>query len=382
MAGIDFSSFFGGASTNMFSDYAAIRNGSYKRLLKQYYSDAGSTSYGSKGTTKTSNVLDRILEERRRPVESKSVSEANSALTTGVNSTKNALNVLQNDDTYKSDDKKTASDKTLSALKNYVSAYNSTIEAAKKSTNTGMTHHVADIMKAMDQNAEALEKTGIYIKSDGTLYINEGKAKNADKDETKALFSKERGSLGYSIGNALNGAGYYATSSASTQQSDTKNDTTANTSQNTASVYGNLKNNIDALKTGEYDSEGAVSLVADLTKNYNSLIGTARLSTNEGVAANLKNLLNRTSDNKKALSDIGISVDKNGNLSYDEKKLKASDIDDIKKTLKSYATSIETSASLVKYYATTNAGSSSGYNANGSYNPLGTNTTYTSPFQA
>ena len=36
MANIDFSSFFGGAS-NFYSDYASIRNGSYKRLKKSYY---------------------------------------------------------------------------------------------------------------------------------------------------------------------------------------------------------------------------------------------------------------------------------------------------------------------------------------------------------
>ena len=381
MAGINLGSFFGGSSSNMFSDYAAIRNGSYKRLLRQYYSEAsGSSSKSVSGSTTTSNILDRILEERRHPVESKTVSEANSALTSGVNSLKNSLQKLQKEDTYKAEENKTIEDKTVSALKDFVSSYNSTVEASKKSTNTGITHHVAEMMKATKENAEALSNAGIGIKSDGTLYLNEGKAKTADWTETKELFSNERGNYGYTVNSALTGAGYYTTSSSSSAASVSEK--TNESAKETAASFGDLKNNIDALRLAEYDADGVAALVSDFTKNYNSLLSSARLSSNEGVVANLKNLTNRTNENKKALSEIGISVDKNGNLAYDEKKLKAADIVGVKKTLKSYASSIETSASLVKYYATTNAGTSSGYTSNGSYNAFGTSTNYTSPFQA
>ncbi len=96
MAGIDFGNFIGGISSNMFSDYASIKNGSYKRLLKQYYGEAAGARSSSNGTkTKTTNVLDRLLEERRHPVESKSVSEANSALNSGISTLKNSLHALQ-----------------------------------------------------------------------------------------------------------------------------------------------------------------------------------------------------------------------------------------------------------------------------------------------
>ena len=103
-------------------------------------------------------------------------------------------------------------------------------------------------------------------------------------------------------------------------------------------------------------------------ENYNDLIGSARLLGNEGVTSNLKALLNKTSDKADALKEIGITADKNGNLKLDEKKLKASDMATVKKTLKSYASSIETNASLVKYYATTNANTMTGYTSTGSYN--------------
>ena len=68
----------GGNSGNMnfFSDYASIKNGSYGKLLKNYYG-TGMSSTGNSSTAKTSNVLERILEERRNPKVSEDVKEAN-----------------------------------------------------------------------------------------------------------------------------------------------------------------------------------------------------------------------------------------------------------------------------------------------------------------
>ena len=130
--------FFGGmGNTSIFSDYASIRNGSYRRLLKAYYGGNNSSGSTASGTqSRTSNVLDRILEERKNPKLSEKTSEANSKLTAGIPTLTNTVKALQKDTTYTAseDGKTSAQDKVVSALKNYVTEYNDVVNAAKKST--------------------------------------------------------------------------------------------------------------------------------------------------------------------------------------------------------------------------------------------------------
>ena len=60
-----------GMNQNFLSDYASIKNGSYARLMKSYYGTGqtlGSVPSSSKKSTKTSNVLDKILEERKNQI--------------------------------------------------------------------------------------------------------------------------------------------------------------------------------------------------------------------------------------------------------------------------------------------------------------------------
>ena len=388
MAGIDFSSFFGGGS-NYYSDYASIRNGSYKRLMKSYYAQYGpkALSKSSSGSSSRSgkNILDQILEEKRNPTVSKSVSNANSALNSGVSNVKSALNTLQNESTYSDTDGKDVSDKINSALKSYVSSYNSTVKASKQSNNSSMTGHVAEMMNATKENVSKLREIGISINGDGTLTLDETTAKKAKSYLTKDLFSsQDTRSYGTAVSKALMGASYYTgRSNTTTKTKDTSK--TDDKTKDTAASGTDLKADIEAL-TGDkifattketdadgkevekYDIDGITSRVSSFVKNYNDLIGSARLLGNEGVTSNLKALLNKTSDKADALKEIGITADKNGNLKLDEKKLKASDMATAKKTLKSYASSIETNASLVKYYATTNANTMTGYTSTGSYN--------------
>ena len=267
---------------------------------------------------------------------------------------------------YKDSDNKKAADKVTEALTNYVKSYNSTVTAAKKSTNTGMTSHIADLMEATRDNTKALENAGIYLKSDGTLYINEGKAKKADINDIKALFSSDDKAYGGAVGKSVTGAGYY--NSSNTKTADTVETSSDSVSKDTVSSYEDLKTDIDLLKRADYTKSDMSSLVGGFVSGFNSLIGSARLSTNEGVAANLGNLLSRTKEHQSILNEIGISADKNGNLTLDKNKLNAADTEKAKSTLKKFSESIETSTSLIKYYTQTNAGSKNTYNAFGLYN--------------
>ena len=180
-----------GGLAGMIGDYNSIKSGSYGKLLKSYYSEATSGLSSTKsGSTKTSNVLDRILEERRNPTVSKEVSTANSKLSSSVSSLKNALGSLQSEDTYKdTENGSSARDKMTSALKNYVSSYNDAVESSKKTTMSNVSSNIAGAMKATKENEEALKEIGITINNDGTINLNEKKLQTAEFDKIKDIFA-------------------------------------------------------------------------------------------------------------------------------------------------------------------------------------------------
>ena len=159
---------------NFISDYASIKNGSYGKLMKAYYgagqssaSGIGSTASSSgekSGRTRTNNVLERILEEKKNPKVSKEAQEANAKLTTGLSDLKTSLSALRNDSTYTDTaNGRSAADKVVSAVKAYVSDYNDVVSAAKGSTLTNKTAYVANMMSSTAANADKLSEIGISV---------------------------------------------------------------------------------------------------------------------------------------------------------------------------------------------------------------------------
>ena len=119
-----FSGLFGNSgSTNWYSDWSSIRNGSYKKLMKSYYSNvvdsSGSSTTASARRASSGNILDKILEEKKYPKVSQQVQEANSNLTSGISSLKSSVSTLQSEKTYtdSEDGKTTAADKVVAAVK-------------------------------------------------------------------------------------------------------------------------------------------------------------------------------------------------------------------------------------------------------------------------
>lgn len=68
-----------------------------------------------------------------------------------------------------------------------------------------------------------------------------------------------------------------------------------------------------------------------LVENYNSLLSALNKSTDRLDAFYLQNLKEIVQDNEKGLSQIGISVSKDGSLAVDSDKFAASSVDDIEK---------------------------------------------------
>ena len=363
---------------NFLSDYASIKNGSYGKLMKSYYSSVGSLGTTVSGRkTNTTNILDKLLEEKKYPKVSKKAQEANSNLTAGISSLAKSVSTLQNENTYAtSEDGTGAADKVVSAIKNYVSQYNNVVSAAKNSTLASKTSHVAGMMRSSEANAGKLAEIGVKINRDGTLQLNEGKLKETDISKVQELFSKEDVmSYGSTVMSRLGFASVSSGAVSSTGKDKAEQDKVTYTGA------AALKTDIEKLTSGslfekikdkdgkdQYDIDKIFAAAKSFVGNYNSMLDTARFSFNSGVSSNLARIMEKTAQNKKALEQFGISVDEKGRMKIDEDTFKKSDMSQVQKFFNDYGSSIATNVSLVNFYMTTQADATSGYTANGAYN--------------
>ena len=377
-----FGSGSGGGLSNLYSilsDRSSIKNGSYKRLLKSYYSTGQNSSTTAGKKSSSSNIVDKILEEKRNPKVSKDVQEANANLTSGLSTLKSSVSALRNDKTYTdTTNGQSAADKVVSAVKDYVSDYNNVVKAAKGSTLANKTAYVANMMSSTAANADKLAEIGVRVNSNGTLELNEAKLKAADISKVQELFSpKDITSYGSTIASRLQFAGASSSTSATTGSS-------TGTSTTAASSAASLKTDSSALASDKlyekikdkdgnekYDVDKIFSTAKSFVNNYNNMFDAAKSSSNSGVLANLSYIREKTARNADALKQFGISVDAKGVMKIDEDTFKKSDMSEVQKLFKDYGSSIATNASLVDYYMTTKANAASGYTADGAYNVQG-----------
>lgn len=377
----------GAGNQNFLSDYASIKNGSYGKLLKSYYSmeqSSNTTSANKKSNSK--NVLDKILEERKTPQISKQAKEANANLTAGLSNLKNSVSALQNEKLYTdTGDGQSVSDKVVSAMKKYVSDYNEVVSSAKQSTLESKTAYVANMMSSTSANANKLSELGITVKADGTLQLNDKKLKEADVSKVQELFSADNIlSYGSKISSRVQFAGGTTGSDTANGTDSTDSTDGAGTSNATGSSAASLKADSKALAsdelykkitddngTAQYDIANIFATAKSFVNNYNGMLDKAGSSTNSGVLANLSQIMRKTADNADMLKQFGISVDNKGRMKIDEDTFKKSDMSQVQNFFKDYGSSVATNASLVDYYMTTQANAASGYTAAGAYNVQG-----------
>lgn len=377
------------SSTNLyslFSERNAIKNGTYKKLLKSYYSSLEENSGSTTSTSKrrgSNNIIDTLLREKMYPTVSKETEKANSDLTSGISSLKSSVSTLQSEKTFEdTENGSTAADKVVSAMKSYVNNYNSVVTASKSSTLTNKTAYVANMMSTTSKFEKELGEIGVMLKNDGTLQLDETKLKNADLSKVQKLFSTDNiQSYGSTIASRIKFAG--GSTSTNTTTGTTNNTTNTDTKKPTSTSAAALKKDGEALasnelfakvkdadgnETDEYDVSKILSTAKSFVSNYNAMFDKAESSSNSGVLSNLSYIRERTANNTKALKEFGFSVDKKGRLSLDEDTFKKADMSKVHDFFKNYGSYVASNASRVDYYMNTNANAASGYTSKASYN--------------
>lgn len=344
---------------NFISDYASIKNGSYGKLMKAYYGGSQSSSVsgatassGEKSSkSRTSNVLDRILEEKKNPKVSKEAQEANAKLTTGLSDLKTSLSTLRNDSTYTdTSNGKSAADKVVSAVKAYVSDYNDVVSAAKSSTLTNKTAYVANMMSSTAANADRLSEIGISVNSNGTIELDEGMLKKAGASKVQELFSaKDITSYGSTVASRLQFAGSVSGTNAASGNTETSSAAASSAASLKAdsralasgSLYEKVKDK-DGNDTGKYDVDKIFATAKSFVNNYNGMFDAAESSSNSGALANLSYIREKTADNAAALKQFGINVNAKGRMTIDENTFKNSDMSKVQGFFQNYGSSIAT----------------------------------------
>lgn len=157
-----------------------------------------------------------------------------------------------------------------------------------------------------------------------------------------------------------------------------KESATANSKLNTS--VGNLTGALSTLQDAATykDTEGgssakdkAVSAVKSYVSAYNDSVESSKKSTLTNVTKNIAGVMKASTANSSDLKEIGVSINSNGTLSLDEKKLSSADADTIKKLFdgkdaSSYGSAVASRMNRVSFYTSDPA--ASGYSATGGYN--------------
>lgn len=200
---------FGSSSTSassglssLLADYNAIRNGSYGKLMRAYYSgvdnSAVRSAYNStikNGNTSTAADSSTTIKELQSTTDDLT-SSAKDLYTTGSKSVFNKKSVTdENGNTSQQYDV----DAIYKGVKSFVDDYNSVLEAADKSKDSRVQNSVIGMINYTKMESNMLGKLGITIGSDYQLTIDEDTFKAADMNVAKSLFNGN-GSYAYTIG--------------------------------------------------------------------------------------------------------------------------------------------------------------------------------------
>lgn len=163
------------------SDYSMIRNGTYKKLMKAYYSQDKSDNVS--GLVKNNDPASVLTAQDASSMGNaiKDVMKASLWEKKSVTETDETGN-----ETVKQDYDRESIGK---ALQKFTEEYNKTVEAAGNSGSMTVLRNGVWLTKSTSVNAKLLSKAGITVGSDNKLTFDQNKLDEADISSVKSLFT-------------------------------------------------------------------------------------------------------------------------------------------------------------------------------------------------
>lgn len=184
MRGFDISSLFSNLGSNSMSafnlgDYAQIKNGSYRKLMKSYYSQQKETETPKKNTSSNVNAKKEAYVDKTGLSNMKKEADG----------MKEAAEALGKDALWEKTDGEYDVEKIAGAVKKFASEYNDVVSQGEKVSSTAVLQSMRFLKSMTNTMSKALSKVGISVGTDGKMTVDEEKMKKADMGSVKSLFS-------------------------------------------------------------------------------------------------------------------------------------------------------------------------------------------------
>lgn len=326
--------------SSLLGDYAAIKNGSYGKMMKSYYAKLEKQEAEESGETDKKTA-------------GKVKDSASASAAASLYKSASALGSLNYDDRSEEN-----IDKITDSVSSFIKDYNSLMKSADKSENTTVQKQAESLYNSYYRNYKLFAKVGITMNSDRTLSFDEDSMKKALQDTehgngatVKTLF----GGIGSFADKAVNkasqiyraaGDGEAVTSSkakyagvgrssstssaSSTKDKDkSKTVTDASTASAANTLYKSIEN-LGATRMDNSNKDNVYKAFSSFVKDYNNLIENTDKSANSNVVNQASYLKNLVSSNKSAFSKMGVTVNSDKTLSIDETKFKDADMSNVK----------------------------------------------------
>lgn len=339
-AGSGSSGGFDGSS--LLTDYAAIKNGSYGKMMKSYY---------AKLKTEEGEEDEKTSASKTKKVKDSSSASAASALYKSASK----LGTLDYDDHSEENVQK-----ITDAVSSFIKDYNSLMKSGAKSDNSTVQKQTDALYNSYYSNYKLFAKIGITMNSDRTLSLDEDSFKKGFTDDSgragtvKTLFggigsfadkAVDRASRIYraagdgeavtsskakyaeSTGSSSSGTSKTSGSSSNKEVSKTVEDPASAASAST--LYKSLEK-LGSMDITNENKDNVYDAFSTFVKDYNALIKNTNDSKNSNVINQANYLKSLVSGNKSAFSRMGVTVNSDKTLSIDETQFKEADMGNVK----------------------------------------------------
>lgn len=175
-----------GMNTSILGDYASLKNGSYKKLLKAYYNKTENSESGSNSTSKDSTKTIASVQSASADL----IDSAEALTAKGSKSLFKKQELTTKDENGK--ETKTMGydmDKIYKAVNEFVDDYNTMVTQGGKSDSVSVLKSTLSMTRSTSANKNLLSDVGITVGSDNKLKIDEDTFKKADINKIKTLFN-------------------------------------------------------------------------------------------------------------------------------------------------------------------------------------------------
>ena len=188
-----------GSSGFNFADYAAIKNGSYGKLVRSYYQGTAREVESQKAATaynKTGNTNNTAKASSASEIDKTGLGQ----IRKDADQLKTSTEALGSADLWKTKDNAAIA----GAVKDFAGDYNKVIDQASKVNSKEISQDIKSIKSMTDMFSKVLGKIGVSVGDDGKLSVDEEALKKADTATVRSLF-EGNGTYGSQIADKANG---------------------------------------------------------------------------------------------------------------------------------------------------------------------------------